>query len=176
VDAARKIRRFVDLAQVFHLPVVHLVDCPGFMIGLDAERGSAIRFGVETITAINSTSVPWCAIIMRKCFGIAGGAHANNARYSHRYAWPSAEWGSLPIEGGLEVAYRAEIAAAPDPAAKIAEIEERLRRLKSPFRSAEAFNIDEVIDPRETRRIVCDFANVVADARPVGPTAFGYRP
>jgi acetyl-CoA carboxylase carboxyltransferase component len=176
VDAARKIRRFVDLAQVFHLPVVHLVDCPGFMIGLDAERGSAIRFGVETITAINSTSVPWCAIIMRKCFGIAGGAHANNARYSHRYAWPSAEWGSLPIEGGLEVAYRAEIAAAPDPAAKIAEIEERLRRLKSPFRSAESFNIDEVIDPRETRRIVCDFANVVADARPVGPTAFGYRP
>lgn len=176
VDAARKIRRFVDVAQIFHLPMVHLVDCPGFMIGLEAEQGSAIRFGVETITAINGSTIPWCAIIMRKCFGIAGGAHANNARYSHRYAWPSARWGSLPIEGGLEVAYRAEIEGAPDPKAKMAEIEERLRQLGSPFRSAEAFNIDEVIDPRDTRRIVCDFANVSAAARPVGPTAFGYRP
>jgi acetyl-CoA carboxylase carboxyltransferase component len=176
VDAARKIRRFVDLAQTFHLPMVHLVDCPGFMIGLEAEQGSAIRFGVETITAINGSTIPWCAIIMRKCFGIAGGAHANNARYSHRYAWPSAEWGSLPIQGGLEVAYRAEIEAASDPKAKLAEIEARLRRLGSPFRSAEAFNIDEIVDPRETRKIVCDFVNVTAGARPVGPTAFGYRP
>jgi acetyl-CoA carboxylase carboxyltransferase component len=176
VDAARKIRRFVDLAQTFHLPMVHLVDCPGFMIGLEAEQGSAIRFGVETITAINESTIPWCAIIMRKCFGIAGGAHANNARYSHRYAWPSAEWGSLPIQGGLEVAYRAEIETAADPKAKLAEIEERLRRLGSPFRSAEAFSIDEVIDPRDTRKIVCDFANVTAGARPVGRTAFGYRP
>lgn len=176
VDAARKIRRFVDLAQTFHLPMVHLVDCPGFMIGLEAEQGSAIRFGVETITAINESTIPWCAVIMRKCFGIAGGAHANNARYSHRYAWPSAEWGSLPIQGGLEVAYRAEIEAAPDPAAKLAEIEKRLRLLGSPFRSAEAFNIDEIIDPRDTRRIVCDFVSVSAEARPVGPPAFGYRP
>ncbi len=176
VDAARKIRRFVDLAQNFHLPMVHLVDCPGFMIGLEAEQGSAIRFGTETITAINASTIPWCAIIMRKCFGIAGGAHANNARYSHRYAWPSAQWGSLPMEGGLEVAYRAEIEAAPDPQAKIAQIEERLRLLRSPFRSAEAFNIDEIIDPRDTRAIVCDFVNVSAGARPTGPTAFGYRP
>lgn len=176
VDAARKIRRFVDLAQTFHLPMVYLVDCPGFMIGIEAEQGSAIRFGVETITAINSVTIPWCGIIMRKCFGIAGGAHANNARYSHRYAWPSAEWGSLPLQGGLEVAYRAEIESAPDPKAKMAEIEERLRLLRSPFRSAEAFNIDEIIDPRDTRKILCDFANVAAGARSVGNPAFGYRP
>ena len=176
VDAARKIRRFVDLAQTFHLPMVHLVDCPGFMIGIEAEQGSAIRYGVETITAINESTIPWCGIILRKCFGIAGGAHVNNARYSMRYAWPSAEWGSLPMEGGLEVAYRAEIEAAPDPQAKIAEIEERLRRLRSPFRSAEAFNMDEIIDPRDTRRILCDFANVSAGARVVGPPSFGYRP
>jgi acetyl-CoA carboxylase carboxyltransferase component len=176
VDAARKIRRFVDLAQTFHLPMVHLVDCPGFMIGLEAERGSAVRFGVETITAINESTIPWCSVILRKCFGIAGGAHANNARYSHRYAWPSAQWGSLPIEGGLEAAYRAEIEAAADPAARMAAIEERLRRLRSPFRSAEAFNIDEIIDPRDTRAILCDFANIAAGARSAGRPAFGYRP
>ncbi len=176
VDAARKIRRFVDLAQTFHLPMMHLVDCPGFMIGLEAEQASAVRFGMETITAINESTIAWCGIIMRKCFGIAGGAHVNNARYSMRYAWPSAEWGSLPVQGGLEVAYRAEIESAADPKAKMAEIEERLRLLRSPFRSAEAFNIDEIIDPRETRRILCDFANVSAGARVAGPPSFGYRP
>lgn len=176
VDAARKIRRFVDLAQTFHLPMMHLVDCPGFMIGLEAEQASAVRFGMETITAINESTIPWCGVIMRKCFGIAGGAHVNNARYSMRYAWPSAEWGSLPVQGGLEVAYRAEIESAPDPKSKMAEIEERLRLLRSPFRSAEAFNIDEIIDPRETRRILCDFANVSAGARVAGPPSFGYRP
>ncbi|MDZ4731434.1 MAG: carboxyl transferase domain-containing protein [Xanthomonadales bacterium] len=176
VDAARKIRRFVDLAQTFHLPMMHLVDCPGFMIGLEAEQASAVRFGMETITAINESTIPWCGIIMRKCFGIAGGAHVNNARYSMRYAWPSAEWGSLPVQGGLEVAYRSEIESALDPKAKMAEIEERLRLLRSPFRSAEAFNIDEIIDPRETRRILCDFANVSAGARVAGPPSFGYRP
>lgn len=175
-DAARKIRRFVDFAQTFHLPMVHLVDCPGFMIGLEAERASAIRLGVQTITAINESTIPWCAIIMRRCFGIAGGAHANNARYSHRYAWPSAEWGSLPIQGGLEVAYRAEIEAAPDPKGKMAEIEERLRLLKSPFRSAEAFNIDEIVDPRDTRKILCDFASITAGTCVAGRPSFGYRP
>jgi len=175
-DAARKIRRFVDLAQTFHLPIVHLVDCPGFMIGLEAERASAIRLGTETITAINETTVPWCAVVVRKCFGVAGGAHANNSRYSVKYAWPSARWGSLPVEGGLEAAYRAEIDAAPDPQAKIAEIEARLERLCSPMRSAEAFNFDEIIDPRDTRRLLCEFANVAAGARDAGPPRFGYRP
>jgi acetyl-CoA carboxylase carboxyltransferase component len=80
------------------------------------------------------------------------------------------------LQGGLEVAYRAEIESATDPKAKMAEIEERLRMLRSPFRSAEAFNIDEIIDPRDTRKILCDFANVAADARSVGNPAFGYRP
>jgi acetyl-CoA carboxylase carboxyltransferase component len=175
-DAAQKIRRFVDLAQMFHLPMVYLVDCPGFMIGLDAEKASAIRLGTQTITAINESTIPWCAIIMRKCFGIAGGAHANNSRYSMRYAWPSAEWGSLPVQGGLEVAYRAEIEGAADPAAKMAEIEERLRLLRSPFRSAEAFNMDEIIDPRDTRKVICDFARVSAGARKAGRPHYGYRP
>jgi acetyl-CoA carboxylase carboxyltransferase component len=175
-EAARKIRRFVDFAQTFHLPIVHLVDCPGFMIGLEAEQASAIRLGTETITAINQTTVPWCAVVVRKCFGVAGGAHANNARYSVKYAWPSASWGSLPVEGGLEAAYRAEIAAASDPKAKIGEIEARLARLRSPLRSAEAFNFDEIVDPRDTRRLLCEFANVSAGARQAGPPSFGYRP
>ncbi len=175
-DTSRKVRRFIDLAQTFHLPVVYLVDCPGFMIGLEAEKSAIARFGTEALFAINETTVPWCGIIVRKCYGIAGGGHAPNSRYAMRYAWPSANWGSLPVAGGLEVAYKAEIGSSENPQAKIAEIEERLARFRSPLRTAEAFNFDEIIDPRDTRRLLCEFVNIGAAAREAGPPRFGYRP
>lgn len=175
-DAARKLRRMVDLAQTFHFPVVHLVDVPGIMVGLEAEQKGTLRHASETIAAIMGATVPWCAVVVRKCYGIGGGAHANNSRYAQRYAWPSANWGSMPIAGGLEASYRSEIAAADDPEAKRAEIEERLKRLRSPFRTAEAFNFDEIIDPRDTRRLVCEFVNVAFPAMQAGPPAYGHRP
>ena len=82
-----------------------------------------------------------------------------------RYAWLSAWWGSLPLEGGIEAAYRAEIEAAADPKAKLAEIEARLNALRSPFRTAETFAVEEIIDPRDTRRLLCDFANLAEPLR-----------
>jgi acetyl-CoA carboxylase carboxyltransferase component len=82
----------------------------------------------------------------------------------------------LPLEGGIEAAYRAEIDAAPDPAAKQQEIEDRLNRLRSPYRTAEAFWVEEVVDPRDTRKLLCDFANLAAPLRTPGPSAFGMRP
>jgi len=175
-DAARKIRRTVDLAQTFHFPVIHLVDVPGIMVGLEAEQKGTLRFASEAIAAIRSSTVPWCAVVVRKCYGIGGGAHANNSRYSQRYAWPSANWGSMPVAGGLEASYRSEIAAAPDPEAKRAEIEARVQRLRSPLRTAEAFNFDEIIDPRDTRRLLCEFANVAAPALQPGAPSYGHRP
>ncbi len=175
-DAARKIRPLVDLAQTFQLPVVHLVDVPGFMVGLEAEQRGTVRYAAETIAAIIGSTVPWCAVIVRKCFGIGGGAHANNSRYSTRYAWPSASWGSMPIAGGLEASYRSEIAAAEDPRTKLAEIEARLARVNSPFRTAEAYNFDEIIDPRDTRRLLCEYAALCAGTIAAGPPSFGYRP
>jgi acetyl-CoA carboxylase carboxyltransferase component len=93
-----------------------------------------------------------------------------------RMAWPSAEWGSLPIAGGLEAAYRAEIEAAPDPEAKRAEIEARIRRFGSPMRSAEKFDVEEIIDPRDTRPLLCEFAELAAPLRTAGPVRFGVRP
>ena len=92
---------------------------------------------------------PWCAMIVRNAFGVAGAAHRNGARANYRYAWPSGRWGSLPLEGGIEAAYRADLDAADDEEAKLAEIEDRLNKLRSPFRSAEAFWIEEIVDPRE---------------------------
>ncbi len=175
-DACNKIIRFVDTAQTFHLPIVHLVDCPGFQVGLRAESSAVIRWGVRALSAINQTTVPWCSIVVRNCYGVGGLGHQPVGRLCLRYAWPSASWGSLPLEGGIEAAYRAEIDAADDPQAKLEEIEERLNRLRSPFRTAESFWIDEVIDPRDTRRLLCDFSNLAAPLRETGPSRFGMRP
>jgi acetyl-CoA carboxylase carboxyltransferase component len=174
--ASEKVTRFVDLAQTFHLPVVHLVDVPGFMIGPQAEQDATIRYGMRAAAAILQSTVPWCSVLVRKVFGVAGAVHQNSSRYCMRVAWPSAEWGSLPIAGGLEAAYKAEIEAAADPAAKRAEIEARVRRFASPLRSAEKFDIEEIIDPRDTRRLLCEFAGLAAPLRTPGRSAFGLRP
>jgi acetyl-CoA carboxylase carboxyltransferase component len=175
-DTCQKVERFVDIAQTFHLPIVYLVDCPGFLIGLDAEKTGTIKQGVRAMSAIWQSNVPWCAVIIRNVFGVAGAAHRNGSQYCTRYAWPSGRWGSLPLEGGIEAAYRAELTAAADPAEKMAEIEERLTKLRSPFRSAETFWIEEIIDPRETRPLLCDFATLAAPLRRPGPSSHGMRP
>jgi acetyl-CoA carboxylase carboxyltransferase component len=175
-DTCQKVERFVDTAQTFHLPIVYLVDCPGFLIGLEAEKTGTIKQGVRAMSAIWQSSVPWCAVIVRNVFGVAGAAHRNGSQYCTRYAWPSGRWGSLPLEGGIEAAYRADIDAADDPQAKMAEIEERLTKLRSPFRSAETFWIEEIIDPRETRPLICDFANLAAPLRRPGSYSHPMRP
>lgn len=174
--SAEKFTRFLDLAETFHLPVVNFVDIPGFQIGLAAEKSGAMRYGVRALTAVAQSTVPWCSIIVRKAFGVAAGGHQSNSRFNFRYAWPSAQWGSLPVEGGLEVAYKAEIEAASDPEAKTREIEARVRGLTSPFRSAEAFVVEDIIDPAETRAVLEEFAELVAPLRQAGARAFGYRP
>src|SRR5205823_5395188 len=80
--------------QTFHLPIVYLVDCPGFLIGKDAEETGTIKQGVRAMSAIWQSSVPWCAVIIRNVFGVAGAAHRNGSQYCVRYAWPSGRWGS----------------------------------------------------------------------------------
>jgi len=168
-DACQKVVRWVDFAETFHLPIVYLMDCPGFMIGLDAEKTATIRHGVRAMAAVNQTTVPWCTVIVRNAFGVAGVVHQPADRFSIRYAWPSAYWGSLPLEGGIEAAYRADIDAADDPAAKLKEIEDRLNKLRSPFRSAEKFWVEEIIDPRKTRSLLCEFARLAEPLRTPGP-------
>ncbi len=175
-DACQKVVRFCDLAETFHLPAVYLLDCPGFLIGLDAERSAVIRHGVRAMAAMNQCTVPWCTVIVRNAFGVAGAVHKPAGRFTMRYAWLSAYWGSLPLEGGIEAAYRADIDAAADPGAKLREIEERLNKLRSPFRSAETFGVEEIIDPRDTRKLLCEFARLSDPLRTPGPARFGMRP
>ncbi|WBL81791.1 methylmalonyl-CoA carboxyltransferase [Bradyrhizobium xenonodulans] len=176
-DACQKVVRWVDFAETFHLPIVYLMDCPGFMIGLDAEKAATIRHGVRAMAAVNQTTVPWCTVILRNAFGVAGVVHQPADRFSIRYAWPSAYWGSLPLEGGIEAAYRADIDAAEDKASKLEEIQGRLNKLRSPFRSAEKFWVEEIIDPRKTRSLLCEFARLAEPLRKPGPPEnFSIRP
>ena len=157
---SEKVERFVKLADQFHLPIVHLVDNPGFMIGGEAERTGTIRYGVNAMNAIYRARVPLASVIIRRAYGIAGSAMSNAERFQYRFAWPSGDWGSLPIEGGIEVAYKSELEAAQDPAAHLAAIRERLDRVRSPFRTAERFAVEDIIDPRDTRPLLCEFAGL----------------
>lgn len=157
---SQKVKRFVELAEQFRLPVVHLVDNPGFMVGVEAERTGTIRFGVEAMNAVYKASVPWASVIVRRAYGIAGSAMSNAERFQYRFAWPSGDWGSLPIAGGLEAAYKGVIEASDDPAAKLAEIKAKLERVTSPFRTAEKFSVEDIIDPRDTRPLLCEFADL----------------
>ncbi|PYM67300.1 MAG: methylmalonyl-CoA carboxyltransferase [Candidatus Rokuibacteriota bacterium] len=176
--ASEKLTRFVDLCDTFHLPVVNFVDQPGFLIGVRAERAGTVRKGVRALAAVYQATVPWLTVIVRRVFGVAGAGHANVQALNLRYAWPSGDWGSLPLEGGIEAAYRRELEAAPDRAARMREIEARLNAVRSPFRTAEAFGIEEIIDPRDTRPLLCDWVPLayVNEATRLGPKTRGMRP
>ena len=158
--SSEKVERFVKLADQFRLPIVHLVDNPGFMIGREAEMAGTIRYGVQAMNAIYKASVPLASIVLRRAYGIAGSAMSNAETYQYRYCWPSGDWGSLPIAGGLEVAYKSELEAAEDPAAELDAIRARLDKVTSPFRSAERFNVEDIIDPRDTRPLLCEYAEL----------------
>jgi acetyl-CoA carboxylase carboxyltransferase component len=177
--AAEKMTRFVDLCDTFRLPVVNFVDNPGFLVGVEAERQGTIRKGVRALAAVYQATTPWCSIIVRKAFGVAGAGHSNHTRASPRYAWPSGEWGSLPIEGGVEAAYKRQLQAADDPDKLREELEAKLASLRDPILTAEAFGVEEIVDPRDTRPLLCEFASrafeiVSAEAR--GPKSRGMRP
>jgi acetyl-CoA carboxylase carboxyltransferase component len=122
--------------------------------------------------------VPWCSILVRRVFGVAGAGHGAHHRLNLRYAWPSGEWGSLPIEGGVEAAYKRDIEAAADPDALRRELEEKLSAMRSPFRTAESFGVEEIIDPRDTRRLLCDWVETAYCRLPseLGSKTRGMRP
>jgi acetyl-CoA carboxylase carboxyltransferase component len=175
-DSCRKVIRLIDLAATFHLPLVHLEDCPGFLIGKQSEDNATIRFGSQALAALGQAPVPFCCVVVRKAFGVAGGANHKPGSHHIRVAWPSGDWGSLPIEGGIEVAYKAELAEAADYDAHLAKIKTRLNNVRSPFRSAEYFEIEEIIDPRNTRRVLCHWVKLAAKALRPQPASFTYRP
>lgn len=176
--SSEKMTRFVDLCDTFHLPVINFVDQPGFVIGVEAEKEGTIRAGVRALIAVQQARTPWLSIILRRVYGVAGAGHGKPQGLNLRYAWPSGDWGSLPIEGGVQAAYRRDIEASPEPEKLRAELEGRFHGLRSPFRTAEAFGVEEIIDPRETRALLCEWIELAWRLLPsqLGPSARGMRP
>ncbi|MCH2624157.1 MAG: carboxyl transferase domain-containing protein [Actinomycetota bacterium] len=175
-DACRKLVRLLDTASTFHLPVVHLEDCPGFLIGKESEENSTIRYGSQALAALGQLTTPFACVVIRKAFGVAGAANNKPGYRSLRYAWPSSDWGSLPIEGGIEVAYKQDLADSDDPESLLEEIRDRLNRVRSPHRAAEFFEIEEIIDPRDTRPLLCEWVELAQRALTLGSSSFSYRP
>jgi len=175
-DGAHKARRFIELCETFHLPILSFVDEPGFMIGSKAEGEATIRHGAGTVLTAAMSTVPWASIMVRRSFGVAQAAHYGPDGYV--LAWPSAETGPLPVEGGVAVAYHREIAQAEDPDARRRELEEQLAAKQSPFPRAEAFSVHELIDPRETRPMLCRWIDRVQPLLPqlLGESRFTARP
>lgn len=177
VAAGSKVVRLMQLAETFHLPLISLADEPGFQVGLESEKQGIERAGARLMSMVCLSQMPWCTIVTGRLYGVAGQCHHRPHGLFRRYAWPSANWGSMHIAGGASAAYRREIESADDPEAKRQEIEARLQAIASPFRTAEATGQD-IIDPRETRAVLSEF---VEDAQPrlreqLGPPAMPYLP
>lgn len=177
-DAAEKLARFVDLADTFHLPIVRLVDQPGFVVGVEAERAGTIRAGARALAAVYQADVPQFSVLIRRVFGVAGAGHTAHHLAQERVAWPSADWGSLPLEGGIEAAYRRDLEASDDPAQLLAEITARMEAVRSPLRTAEAFGVERIIDPAETRSVLTEWVRHAYRVlrHDLGPRARGMRP
>jgi acetyl-CoA carboxylase carboxyltransferase component len=154
--AAEKMETFIDLCDTFHLPIVNLVDQPGTVVGIEAEKLGNVRGSVRVISAIEQSRVPWCAVVIRRLYGLAGNAYARIQGINLHYAWPSARWGSIPMQGGIEAAYRAELEALPEDKRRerLAQLEAKYEHLESPFLTAEKFRVPDIIDPRDTRRVL----------------------
>jgi methylmalonyl-CoA decarboxylase subunit alpha len=157
--AAEKQVRFFDVCSTFHLPIVYFVDVPGFMVGPDAERGSVLRKGMRAIQALIEVDVPLLTVHVRRAFGMAVSATSDPDALGLRIAWPSAQWGDMPVEGGVDAAFRREIEAAEDPDAFRREAEQRLLAAADPWKTVEAFGVENMVDPRDTRPILCGFLN-----------------
>ncbi|GAA4510767.1 acetyl-CoA carboxylase family protein [Brevibacterium yomogidense] len=177
-EGAQAVERLVDICEAFNLPLVSLTDQAGMTIGVQAERDATIRTGARAIAAIYQARIPQAEIILRRVYGVGGAGIVNRHRAVRSWAWPSGDWGSLPPQGGIEAAFRAELAAHDDPDARLAEITRELEQVSSRFRTAETFSVQDIIDPRTTRRRLCEW---VVDAyavlpRLVGEPCFGVRP
>src|SRR5205085_4504270 len=180
-DGCDKLTRHLDLCDLFHLPVVNLCDNPGFAVGIEHEIRSTIRKGAEWMVAFAQVSVPIFTVIMRRSFGVAGNNYATpKATASTRVVWPAADAGGIPPEGGIEAAYKRQLAEAADPAALRAEINARIESARGPLGPLNKFQMEEMIDPRDTRRLICEWVEnawrVVSQPARLVPRPLQFRP
>jgi acetyl-CoA carboxylase carboxyltransferase component len=156
IDASEKAARFVRTCDAFNVPLVTFVDVPGFLPGTDQEYGGIIRHGAKLLYAYCEATVPRVQIITRKGYG---GAYvvmnSKSIGADLAYAWPSAEIAVMGPQGAVGIIFRKELDAASDPETRRAElIDEYTERFANPYSAAERGYVDDVIDPRDTRRVL----------------------
>ncbi len=151
-DSADKAARFVNLCNAYGIPLVFLMDVPGFMVGTKVEQAGIIRHGAKMLYAVANATVPKVTVVLRKAYG-AGYYVMNGRAYEPDLivAWPSAEISVMGAEGAVEIVFRRQVEEADDPAAKKAELIAEYRKIIDVYRAAANAMIDDVIDPRETR-------------------------
>lgn len=169
--AADKQVRLVELCDTFHLPVVYLVDSPGIMVGAAEERAGILRRASRALLAIQRATVPVVTLHVRRVFGLGTMAAGNPNRLGIKLAWPGVRQGAmgLPIEGAAAIMFKDEIAAAEDPQAALAEVVERLQGKVSVWKAAENFSVEDLIDPRETRRVIHRWLETATWSQRAGP-------
>jgi len=178
-DGGRKIARFVELVNTFHVPMLSFVDCPGFVVGVRAESSSTIRFGGQAMGQLYSSKVPWFTVVLRRAFGVAGAMLASRQPSDVRVAWPSADWGSLPPEGGIQAGFKRVLANHPEPQQVIQQVLDKYNATRSPLRTAAQFGVEEIIDPRATRahamRWMDNAYRILAHPDRLGPKPGGFH-
>ena len=154
IDASDKISRFIRICDVYNIPVITFVDCPGFLPGTDQESRGVIRHGAKIIYAYCEATVPKISIVTRRAMGGAYVAMSSRQmRTDVAFAWPGAQIAVMGAEAAVRVLYRREVREAPDPEAATAALVEGYRgAFFNPYRAADVGQIDEVIEPRETRQ------------------------
>ena len=180
-DGCDKLVRHLDLCDTFHVPVLNLIDNPGFAVGLEHELAGTIRKGGEWMVAFSQIKVPLFSVLLRRSFGVAGNNYATPlSKPNVRVAWPAADVGGIPPEGGIEAAYKRQLAEAEDPVALRAELEARIESARGPVGPLNRFQVEEMIDPRETRRLICEWVphayRIVNQADRLGPRPLQFRP
>ncbi|MCU0380850.1 MAG: acyl-CoA carboxylase subunit beta [Chitinophagaceae bacterium] len=154
IESSRKGARFTRFCDCFNIPLLVFVDVPGFLPGTDQEWHGIITNGAKLLYAFSEATVPRCTVITRKAYG--GAYDVMNSKHigaDMNYAWPSAEIAVMGAKGASEIIFKKEISEAEDPAQKLLEKEkEYAEKFATPYQAAERGFIDEVIEPRETRR------------------------
>ena len=167
IDSSIKAARFVRFCDAFNIPLVTFVDVPGFLPGTAQEYGGIIKHGAKLLYAFAEATVPKITVITRKAYGGAYDVMASkHIRADVNVAWPTAEIAVMGAEGAARILFRREISEASDPTEKTAElIEEYRKRFANPFVAAQRGYVDDVIEARETRRVISTALEMLADKR-----------
>jgi propionyl-CoA carboxylase beta chain len=179
IDAADKMTRFVRMCDCFNIPIVTFVDSPGFLPGIAQEHGGIIRHGAKLLYAYSEATVPKVCIITRKAYG--GAYVVMSSKYlgtDVTYAWPSAEIAVLGAEGAANILFKKQIETAPNPPEERKKLAEEYRqKFNNPYHAASTGYVDDIIEPRESRRKIIAALSALRDKyAPAPPRKHGNIP